>query len=654
MSLRAPFLFASVSVALLGACSSSPTTPPPADGGDPNAPPRVCKTPGDHPLPWFTDVTSEYGLAKTANLEPYGVTVQAVDLDGDGYADLVSIAGDAQRGAPTSGTYMGKRLRFLFMNRPSPNDAKKRVFVDATMDSGLLATRDGAGDRGFNLANAADVDNDGDTDLVLCPADALSAMSSPKDACDAFLNDGKAHFTLAPPSELGAKVFWVPGASMLDYDRDGAIDFWPATVAHWPYDPSGPNNQPPTLFKGAGDGTFTNVSAAVGLPTKDGTLPAGTQWRHMFGVTACDIDGDGDDDLIAASYGREENQVWRNDDGTFVNAAADLGLDHDDRVDYSDDQSYRCWCQTHQASCPNVPPPTDVSFCTVFGGQYGRGWQPGVTDKAWSLGGNYFSVACGDVDDDGDMDTMSATIVHGDVGTSADPTELALNPGDGSKFTRPGNEKNGIDRPEVGILWNHGEDLAVMVDVDNDGLKDLFTTTTGAYEATNRASLWHQIADHKFEEIGITSGIGDKTYKRNLHGPAFVDIDNDGDLDLVIGATTDLGLRVFRNDAANDQNWLKVKLAGKGMGGANASAIGAVVRVTAGGRTQTQYVSGGYGHGNYQSDLVLTFGLGAACDVDKVEVRWPNAGATTSTFTNVRANYAVTIKEGATAVEYKR
>jgi hypothetical protein len=481
----------------------------------------VCKVPADHPMPWFSDATDAFGLAKTANLEPLGLTATAVDFDGDGFVDLVTAAGSAERGTPTMGTMMGKRMRFLLMNRPSPNDAKKRVFVDTTMDSGILATRDGAGDRGFNLISAGDLDGDGDVDLVLCPADALSTTYTPKDACDAFLNDGKAHFSLAPASDLGAKTFWVPSSAFLDYDRDGILDFWPGAVAHWPYDPNGANNQPPTLFRGAGDGTFANVSAMVGLPTKDGTLPAATQWRHTFGVTACDIDGDGDDDIITASYGREENQVWRNDDGTFVNAAADLGLDHDDRVDYSDDQSYRCWCLTHAVQCPNVPPPTDSSFCTVFGGQYGRGWAPGITDKPWSLGGNYFSIACGDVDDDGDMDTMGATIVHGDVGSAADPTELALNPGDGSKFTRPGNDKNGIDRPEVGILWNHGDDLTVMVDVDNDGLKDLFSTTTGAYEPSDHARLWHQKADRTFEEISVAAGIVDKSFKRNLHGPAW-------------------------------------------------------------------------------------------------------------------------------------
>ncbi len=55
---------------------------------------------------------------------------------------------------------------------------------------------------------------------------------------------------------------------------------------------------------------------------------------------------------------------------------------------------------------------------------------PGVTRRnPFSLGGNNFTIACGDIDDDGDMDFMSATIVHGDVGGSSDPCGAHHQPG---------------------------------------------------------------------------------------------------------------------------------------------------------------------------------------------------------------------------------
>ena len=644
-------ILAALTPALSAGCSSSPTSADaePADAGAP-LPPRLCKPAAQgHAQPWFTDATADVGLAAQGGFEPLASTVIGADLDGDGFVDLLAQHGYSSRGLPKEGTLAGKRTRFVLLNRPDPANPAHRIYVDATNESGILATRDGVNDHGYGLVNVGDLDGNGTIDVITCSPEPPPG----KEPCMAYLNDGKAHFTLAPPSGLDKKPFWVPSAALLDYDRDGALDFWPATIAHWPYDPA-LEDQAPTLFRGNGDGTFDNVSKAVGLPTVDGNVADGTEWRHVFGVTACDIDGDGDDDMIFASYGRQENQVWRNDEGKFTNVAHELGLDYDDRADFSDDQSYRCFCQANAAKCPaGVPAPDPANFCGAFNGKYGRGWAVGLTDQPYSLGGNYFSITCGDVDDDGDMDLVSSTIVHGDVGSSADPSEIILNPGGGGKFTRPGNETNGLFRQEKpGIYWNHGDDNAVLVDIDNDGRKDIFMTTTGAYGPEDRAHLWHQKPDGTFEEIGLTSGIVPASLKPNLQGPAFVDIDGDGDLDLVLGDTGDGNLRVYRNEIGQAQNAVRVRLVGKGYGASNTSAIGAVVRVTAGGRTQTQYVSGGYGHGNVQADLVLTFGLGSACDVDSIEVRWPDAAGTKTRVEHVLANYTIELREGEAEPRY--
>ena len=658
------------SAAVLGmayGCGNNPGTTTTADGGADASgpPPAVCQTPQSLSPIHFTDVTSDYGLDDPGLLSN---SVIAADFDGDGWSDIVITTGWSEAGnyqGATTDSHNGMRVRHLLMSRPSPTTQGQRVFVDATDSSGILASPSGMGERGFGLVNAGDLDGNGTVDLITCPEDYKSLPAPPgddvEDGCAALLNDGTGKFTLASASDLGKNVFWVPSGALLDYDRDGVLDFWPATVAHWPYPVTPtPPNTPPTLFHGNGDGTFQNVSDSAGLPVIDGNARFGLSWRYTFGVTACDIDGDGDDDMIFADYGRQEAQVWRNDNGHFTNVAHQLLLDYDNNQDYTDDQSYLCWCEhSPLATCPSsTPPPSVEQFCTVFGGAYGRGWEPGITDQPFNLGGNNFSFACGDINDDGTMDLMSATIVHGDVGQSADPSEIILNPGDGSSWVRPGNANTGLTRPQDdGIYWNHGDNLVVFADLDLDGRKDIFLTDTAAYDANGVVQdshnyLWHQKADGTFEEVVMSTGLLGANKLPHLEGPAFIDIDGDGDLDMIAGDSA-LKLHVFRNDSGQEQNSTRIRLVGGGQGAANVSAIGAVVTVIAGGRTQTQYVSGGYGHGNNQNDLVLTFGLGSACSIDSIDVRWPDSVASHSTFTNVEPNHAITLTQGSPNLAYR-
>ncbi len=170
----------------------------------------------------------------------------------------------------------------------------------------------------------------------------------------------------------------------------------------------------------------------------------------------------------------------------------------------------------------------------------------------------------------------------------------------------------------------------------------------------SRPWFWHQKSDGTFEEMTQAVGLVDSKNEPIAQGVDFVDIDGDGDLDLIIGSSEGTDpIHVYRNDVGQDSNWVRVKLIGLGAGHSNVSAIGARVRVTAGGVTQTMEVKGGEGIGQIQNDFILTFGLGTNCDVDQIEVRWPDANHTITTFPNVRANYLVTVKEGDTDVTYK-
>jgi enediyne biosynthesis protein E4 len=673
---------------LLGqACSSTPSTSVTPEAGVDAAPPTVCKKPQPALAPWFKDMTaSVLPHGGDPNSAPTATSVRAADLDGDGYPDMITTGGEGFPTRPTTPTggrrdTVGNRTKNVFMNRPDPADpsGKKRIFVDATEDSHLLDTRDGVGGYAFGVASIGDVDNDGDVDVVVGPSDPGDASHKPDDPGGAMLNDGTGHFTLGPVgSDLDkVKGFASATCTLFDFDKDGVLDFLPGTFVYPP-----PNFIPPMLLQGAGDGRFTNVTKNFGITTKCTALKgAAPTCSPMYGLTACDLDMDGDQDILFASYGREPNQVWRNDGDHFTEIGDSIGLAHDDRVDFSDDQSYRCYCQNRPGTCVPQPPAPEPGICKGFGiplcvGNVctvnnaactkdadcpgdGRGWSPGYSDQPWSLGGNNYSLVCGDVDNDGDMDIMTSTIRHGDVGSASDPSELCLNdtaPGTPlGKFRRPGGKATGIDRSAVenGIFWNEGDLTAVMLDVDNDGLKDIYICSSDYPD--DHGWLFHQKPDHTFEDATDTAKLG----QAQTHGIAFFDYDKDGDLDVAIGTSTarvggHSTLFFYENTTGQDQNWLQVKLVGGGAGKTNRSAIGALVKVTAGGVTQMQEVQGGHSAAETQNDLLLTFGLGSTCTIDKVEVRWLDAANTVSTFSNVQSNYRVRLTEGQSNVEYLR
>lgn len=674
-----------VFVLSIARCSSDPVMMTMDSGVDSGAPPppTICKKPGAPTAPWFTDVTAAVlPNGGDENTGPTATSIRAADLDGDGYPDLITTGGEGFPNRPMPGTggrrdTAGARTKNVWMNRPDPNDKSHRIFVDATEDSHLLDTRDGMGGYAFSVASIGDIDNDGDNDVVVGPSDPGEATRQSDDPGGAMLNDGKGHFTLGPAGSAldTVRKFASATCTLLDYDKDGFLDFLPGTFVYPP-----PNLKPPMLLKGAGDGTFANVTKALGIvsscPQNSSMAPP---CSPMYGLSACDIDMDGDQDILFASYGREPNQVWRNDGDKFVEIGVATGIAYDDRMDFSDDQSYRCYCANRPGTCMPDPPAPEAGICKgfglklcsnnvcIFGGAScmsdadcfgdGRGWYPGFSDKPWHLGGNHYSLVCGDVDNDGDMDIMTSTIRHGDVGSASDPSELCLNdtpPGMPlGKFRRPGPVATGIDRTmyENGIFWNEGDLTAVMIDFDNDGLKDIYLCSSD-YPG-DHGWFYRQKPDHTFEDATTPSNLG----QTQPHGIALFDMDKDGDLDIALGTSTarvggHSTLYVYENTIGQDQNFTQVQLVGGGEGMTNKSGIGALVKVTSGGVTQMQEIQGGHSATATQNDLLLTFGLGGSCTIDKIEVRWLDAKNTVQTFTNVQANYRVRLTEGQPKVEY--
>ena len=154
-----------------------------------------------------------------------------------------------------------------------------------------------------------------------------------------------------------------------DFDGDAVVDLFVGN-GHTSY------TMADQLFWGRGDGRFDLDTGALASP------PA----QPTNGAVACDIDSDGDLDIFVGSYGvsvaKGHNQLWRNDGGVFTDIAGAAGV----------------------AALPTGNPLSGPS-------DYGAADQAGGGPEDW-VGTNTFGVDCGDVDNDGDLDLVFASISH--------------------------------------------------------------------------------------------------------------------------------------------------------------------------------------------------------------------------------------------------
>lgn len=634
-----------------------------ADAVDPflGAPPAICRA----GTVWsnqkaYSDVTS---LAFSVDVtQVTGVSISSADINGDSLPDL-SIRSSSGTGKRENWT-PGKRAIWLLKN---VTNQKGMQFSDVTKSSGVTTTRDGVDGRQMQIVVFGDVDNDGDVDLFSgdsIPYDAPGVTPTDlykQDSSELMLNDGSGHFALPPTASFATKDLRrsLGSASFVDYDRDGKLDLWLGYMT-WG---TGGTPIPDQLVRGDGAGNFLATTVAEGLVTTTYTqahVEAGSAPHHTWCTAACDVDNDGEPDLLTASYGRDFNTFWRGGfqgDGStrFVQQMHESHLDRDDNDDWTTNWNAQCWCQDHPKDdeCDKCPPPEVNCKYLAFGPPYPPGtyrWNHPTDRKPYRLSGNTGLLTCADIDNDGDLDLVEGTIVHPDVGPSADPTRIIRNDGVTNgipQFTTLRAEDNGL-RP-LDRVNDVGDMAGGVFDFDNDGRLDVFIASSD-YPGTH-AVLFHQKPDGTFEEVPIDLGIDHK----HAHGATVADFDRDGDLDVVLGSSTmrcNLSptecykteeVHVFRNDMPPG-NSVQIQLAGTG--GSNTSAIGAHVWVTAGGVTQMAEVGGGYGLFGQQNELVLHYGLGAACAIDEVKVRWPDGSLTTQTWHNVRANYLVKLTQG--------
>jgi hypothetical protein len=643
---------------------ASPEVAPATADTAPSLPPAICRK----AQPWsagtkaFTDITDTVGVG-TAGLAVAGIRLSTADVTGDDYPDLLV----RRHVAGARDTFeAGKRLTWLLRNESGSGNW---TFADATQKSGLLTTRDGSEGRTVHIAVLGDVDNDGDIDVFT----GMNVAQDPKsdankaDSSELMLNDGKGGFALAPTQSFASSELRrsLNGASFTDYDRDGWLDLWLG------YGTWGPNSTPipDHLVQGNGKGGFQVVSAQEGVITKDWTklpdIESGIAHRNTWGTAVCDVNGDGSADLLTTSYGRYFNGLWLGGGvmggaTRFGDAQAQTQFGRDDDDDWTTNWNAQCYCQENPSAdeCGKAPKPAIncPQLKAGFGGKYR--WDHAYDRKPWRLGGNTGTSLCADFDRDGDLDLALFTIVHSDVGSSSDPTRIARNPGGPIPvFAHLKAKDTGLERtwPDK-YNWNAGDMTGAALDFDADGRLDLLIASSD-YPGT-RAFLFRQTESGQFSEVPISDGIDHK----HAHGVAVADFDRDGDLDVALGhslARCNLSpnecqkteqIHVFRNELSG--NALELRLVGGQ--GTNRAGIGASVKITTGGVTQTAELGGGHGHYGLQHDLVLHFGLGAACEVDQIEVRWPDLALATQTWTKLRGNYLIELRQGEGAAKYVR
>jgi hypothetical protein len=244
-------------------------------------------------------------------------------------------------------------------------------------------------------------------------------------------------------------------------------------------------------------------------------------------------------------------------------------------------------------------------------------------------------VEMGDFDRDGKLDFAITDYAD-------QPKGLYLNRGDQGFTDLPYSAK--IAQSSLSyVSWGTG-----FADFDNDGLPDLLIASGHVYPDVDSVPknvkyrepllLYRNNGDRTFDEISGVAGLNDGTIQ-SRRGVAFGDINNDGNVDMVI-FNVGVPPSLFLNDTKNSNHRVLFKLVGTK---SNRGAVGARITVTSASRSQIEEVKAGSSYLS-TNDPRLHFGLAGDSLMGKVEIRWPNGAI--ETLRNIPADAVYTIVEG--------
>ncbi len=493
-----------------------------------------------------------------------------LDYDNDGDLDIFMVQGTMlPADADSAGALFPPRhpqpfSDRLYRNELGANSASAPLrFTDMTAKSGLaeLAEQDGTS-RGYGMGVATgDYDNDGFIDLYVTRFGGNQLLR----------NGGDGTFLDVTALAGADDTRWSVSATFLDYDRDGWLDLFIANYVDFSLasnkqcraatgsaDYCGPLSFPPQpdrLLRNRGDGTFEETTRRAGLLEAFG---------GALGVVAADLDLDGWTDIYVANDG-VANQMWINGgDGTFANEA-------------------------------------------VFGGS-------ALNQEGHPEAG--MGVDAGDFDNDGDEDLFLAHL-------SKETNTLYINNGSG-QF-----QDLTLQAGLANASWEATGFGTAFLDFDNDGWLDILVLNgavkiieelarqSDPYPLHQQNQLFRNRGDGRFDEVSAEAG---QVFELSevSRGAALGDIDNDGDVDILLANNNGPARLLVNQNQGN--HWLGLKL--HGVGGRD--MIGAWVEVVRShGPSLWRRVTTG---GSYASarDARLLVGLGSVEDVESVRILWPS------------------------------
>lgn len=458
------------------------------------------------------------------------------------------------------------------------NTEPKGYLSDRTVSSGISPNMS------FSSVAWGDINNDGYLDLLV--------------AGRLFLNNDMSEF-----KEITTKagLSGTPQANaFIDIDNDGDMDILFLNG-------SSDGKTPSRIYINDGSGNFT------------GSDLTGLNFVNVTGFSIADLDLDGYPDLFVTQMGPDitnptalPNIFYLNNKKngfliktgmlTTFSPRRSIGCQF---VDFDDDGDLDLYVSNFNMETDELYQNNgNLSFTNI------------IDKKAIDLftkdGKTYSNSGTGvdwyDFDNDGDLDLLLPQFTH--------PYNIAF----GFEGTSIYRNSNGSftdtwDRTELknslGIEYEEYNAGGAFGDIDNDGLVDLIMTT---YFGCRYIDLYKHNTDHSFSNI---------TYEWGLNRLAtgddacWVDFDNDGKLDLAM--SIDRKFKLFKNTFNSGNNWVELDLTSET---GNFFAIGARVKLYAGGKIYTQEVTSGRGQ-SMQKPSRLHFGLNNAASIDKVEIRWP-------------------------------